>query len=166
MNHAALSLSAFFLFLVFIGVELNYNVVFISSVLPYFFLKIVLVILSLLHIYIHFWIFTLLCTWNWRRQCQLTPVLLPGKSHGWRSLVGCSPWGRCESDTTERLHFHFSLSCIGERNGNPLQCSCLENPRNGGAWWAAVYGVAQSQTRLKWLSSSRGPKNLKVHGVA
>ena len=55
---------------------------------------------------------------------------------------------------TERLHFHFSLSCIGEGNGNPLQCSCLENPRDGGAWWAAVYGVAQSRTRLKWLSSS------------
>ena len=75
-----------------------------------------------------------------------TPVLLPGKSHGRRSLVGCSPWGRKESDTTERLHFHFSLSCIGEGNDNPLQCSCLENPRDGGAWWAAVYGVAQSQT--------------------
>ena len=57
---------------------------------------------------------------------------------------------------TERLHFHFSLSCIGEANGNPLQCSCLENPRDGGAWWAAVYGVAQSQTRLKRLSSSSG----------
>ena len=55
---------------------------------------------------------------------------------------------------TERLHFHFSLSCIGEGNGNPLQCSCLENPRDGGTWWAAIYGVAQSQTRLKWLSSS------------
>ena len=55
---------------------------------------------------------------------------------------------------TERLHFHFSLSCIGEGNGNPLQSSCLENPRNGGAWWAAVYGVAQSRTRLKRLSSS------------
>ena len=68
--------------------------------------------------------------------------------------MGCSPWGRKESDTTERLHFHFSLSCIGEGNGNPLQCSCLENPRDGGAWWAAVYGVAQSQTRLKRLSSS------------
>ena len=84
-----------------------------------------------------------------------TPVLLPGKSHGWRSLVGCSPWTRQESDTTKRLPFHFSLSCIGEGNGNPLQCSCLENPRDGGGWWAAVYGVAQSQTRLKWLSSSR-----------
>jgi len=90
---------------------------------------------------------------NRRRQWQLTLVLLPGKSHGWRSLVGCSPWGREESDTTERLHFHFSLSCIGEGNGNPLQCSCLENPRDGEAWWAAIYGVAQSQTRLKRLSS-------------
>ena len=66
-----------------------------------------------------------------RRQWHPTPVLLPGKSHGWRSLVGCSPWGRWGSDTTERLHFHFSLSCIGEGNGNPLQCSCLENPRDG-----------------------------------
>ena len=55
---------------------------------------------------------------------------------------------------TERLHFHFSLSCIGEGNGNPLQCSCLRNPRDGGAWWAAVYGVAQSRTRMKRLSSS------------
>ena len=89
-----------------------------------------------------------------RRQWHPTPVLLPGKSHGRRSLVGCSPWGRWESDTTERLHFHFSLLCIGEGNGNPLQCSCLENPRDGGAWWAVVYGVAQSQTRLKRLSSS------------
>ena len=89
-----------------------------------------------------------------RRQWHPTPVLLPGKSHGWRSLVGCSPWGREELDTTERLHFHFSLSCIGEGNGNPLQCSCLENPTDGGAWWAAVYGVAQSRTRLKRLSSS------------
>ena len=69
-------------------------------------------------------------------------------------LVGCSPWGRWESDTTERLPFHFSLSCIGEGNGNPLQCSCLENPRDGGAWWAAVSGVAQSRPRLKRLSSS------------
>ena len=89
-----------------------------------------------------------------RRQRHLTPVLLPGKSHGRRSLVGCSPWGRWESDTTEWLHFHFSLSCIGEGNGNPLQCSCLENPRDREAWWAAVYGVPQSRTRLKRLSSS------------
>ena len=70
---------------------------------------------------------------NWIRQWYPIPVLLPGKSHGWRSLVGCSPWGHWESDTTERLHFHFSLSCIGEANGNPLQCSCLENPRDEGS---------------------------------
>ena len=89
----------------------------------------------------------------WRRQWQPTPVLSPGISHGWRSLVGCSPWCRKELDTTERLHFHFSLSCIGEGNGNPVQCSCQENPRDGGAWWAAVYEVAQSWTRLKQLSS-------------
>ena len=91
-----------------------------------------------------------------RRKIFLTRScsLLPGKSHGWRSLEGCSPWGGWELDTTERLHFHFSLSCIGEGNGNPLQCSCLENPRDGVVWWAAVFGVAQSQTRLKWLSSS------------
>jgi len=62
--------------------------------------------------------------------------------------------GSLWSDTTERLHFHFSLSCIGEGNGNPLQCSCLENPKDGGAWWAAVYGVTESRTRLKQLSSS------------
>ena len=71
--------------------------------------------------------------------------------------MGCSPWGCEESDTTERL----SLSCIGEGNGNLLQCSCLENPRDGGAWWAAVYGVAQSQTQLKRLSSSRRRKKEK-----
>ena len=88
------------------------------------------------------------CTLVQRRQWHPTPVLLPGKSHGQKSLVGCSPWGREEPDTTERLHVHFSLSCTGEGNGNPLQCSCLENPRDGGAWWAAVYGVAQSWTRL------------------
>ena len=73
-------------------------------------------------------------------------------------------------DTTERLHFHFSLSCIGEGNGNPLQCSCLENPRGGGAWWAAVYGVAQSRTRLKRLSSSssssiQGSQSLHARAV-
>ena len=71
--------------------------------------------------------------------------------------------GQTESDTTEWLHFHFSLSCIGEGNGNPLQCSCLENPRDGQAWWAAVYGVAQSWTRLKRLSSSSSrSKNLPI----
>ena len=94
---------------------------------------------------------------KWRRQWQPTPVLLPGKSHGRRSLVGCSPWGHEQSDTTERLHFHFSLSCIGEGTGNPLQCSCLENPRDRGAWWAAIRGVVQSRTRLKQLSSSSSP---------
>ena len=88
---------------------------------------------------------------RWRRKWHPTPVLLPGKSHGQRSLVGYSPWGRKESDTTEQFHFHFS--CTGEGNGNPLQCSCLEDPRDGGAWWTAVYGVAHSRTRLKRLSS-------------
>ena len=68
--------------------------------------------------------------------------------------MGCSPWGCKESDTTEQIHFDFSLSCIGEGDGNPLQCSCLENPRDGRAWWAAVCGVPQSWTRLKQLSSS------------
>ena len=91
--------------------------------------------------------FTIRATWKHthththrRRQWHPSPVLLPGKSHGRRSLVGCSPWGCEESCTTERLHFHFSLLCIGEGNGKPLQCSCLENPRDG---------VAQSRTRLE-----------------
>ena len=91
-----------------------------------------------------------------RRQWHPTPVLLPGKSHGRRSLVGFSPWGRKESDTTERLPFHFSLSCVG--NGNPLQCSCLENSRDGRAWWAAIYGVAQSRTRLSDLAAAAAVK--------
>ena len=77
------------------------------------------------------WVITLFSFPPQRRQWQPTPVLLPGKSCGRRSLVGCSPWGRKESDTTERLHFHFSLSFTGEGNGNPFQCSCLENPRDG-----------------------------------
>ena len=89
-----------------------------------------------------------------RRWWHPTPVLLSGKSHGRRSLVGCSPWGPEESDMTEQLHFHFSLWCIGEGNGNPLQCSCLENPRDRGAWWDPMYGVTQSQTQLTRLSSS------------
>ena len=80
----------------------------------------------------------------------------PGGLQSMRSL---------ESDTTERLHFHFSLSCIGEGNGNPLQCSCLENPREGGAWWAAVYGVAQSRTRLKRLSSSSSKYKSHYHNI-
>ena len=90
---------------------------------------------------------------HWRRKWQPTPVFLPGEYQGWGSLVGCHLWGRTESDTTELLHFHFSLSCIGEGNGNPLQCSCLENPRDRGACWAGVYGVTQSRTRLKRCSS-------------
>ena len=94
-------------------------------------------------------------------QWHPTPVFLPGKSHGRRGLIGCSPRGHKESDTTEQLHFHFSLSCIGEGNGNPLQCSCLENPRDRGAWWAAVYGVTQSQTQLKRLSSSSSSMHIK-----
>ena len=79
---------------------------------------------------INFQLIASLC-FHRRRQWQPTPVLLPGNSHGRRSLVGCSPWGRKESDTTERLHFHFSLSCTGEGNGNPLQRCCLENPKDG-----------------------------------
>ena len=88
--------------------------------------------------------------------------ILVWRSHRQRSLVGYSPWGRKEWDTTERLHFRFSLSCIGEGNGNPLHCSCLENPRDRGAWWAAVYGVAQSRTRLKQVSSSSSSSNIKT----
>ena len=83
-----------------------------------------------------------------RRRWHPAPVFLPGKSRGQRSLVGCSPWGHEESDTTERLHFLFSLSCTGEGNGTPLQCSCLENPKDAGAWWAAIHEVTQSRTRL------------------
>ena len=102
------------------------------------------------HIYISFRIkiinftYTYICTR--RRQWQPTPVLLPGKSHGWRSLVGCSPWGRLESDTTEQLHFHFSLSCIGEGNDNPLQCSCLENLRDGEPGGLLSMGSLESDT--------------------
>ena len=84
-------------------------------------------------------------TWR-RRRWQPTPVLLPGKAHGRRSLAGCSPWGRKESGMTERLHFHFSLSCIGEGNGNPLQYSCRKNPIDREAWWATVHGVTKSWT--------------------
>ena len=81
-----------------------------------------------------------------RRQWHPTPVLLPGKSHGQRSLVGCSPWDHEESDTTEQLHFQFSLSCIGERNGNPLQCSCLENPRDRKPGGLPSMGHTESDT--------------------
>ena len=100
-----------------------------------------------------------------RRQWHPTPVLLPGKPHGWRSLVGCSPWGRTESDTTEQLHFHFSLPCTGEGNGNTFQCSCLENHRDCEAWWAAIYGVSQSQTRLKRLSSSSSSSSNRLRMI-
>ena len=99
-----------------------------------------------------------------RRQWQPTPALLPGKSLGERSPVGCSPWGNKESDMTERLHFHFSLPCIGEGNGNPLQYSCLENPRDGGAWWAAIYG-AHSRTWLKRLSNSNRQHYTIPHSI-
>ena len=101
---------------------------------------------------IFFFIFCLHCVASEKAMAPHS-TLLPGKSHGWRSLVGCSPWGCEESHTTEWLPFHFSLSCIEERNGNPLQCSCLENPRDSGAWWAAINGVTQSRTLLKRLSS-------------
>ena len=98
---------------------------------------------------------------SWGIQASSEKAMAPHSS----TLAWKIPWmeepdrlqslgSRKESDTTERLHFHFSLSCIGEGNGNLLQCSCLENPRDGGAWWAAVYGVAQSRTRLKRLGSS------------
>ena len=90
----------------------------------------------------------------WGRKMETHSSTLAWKIPCTRSLIGYSPWGPEESDTTERLHFHISLWCIGEGNSNPLQCSCLENPRDGGAWWAAVSVVTQSQTRLKRLSSS------------
>ena len=105
-----------------------------------------------------------LCLWIclFLRVEHPTSVLLPGKSHGQKSLVGCSPWGHEELDTTKQFHFHFSLSCVGEGNGNPLQCSCLENPRGRRAWWADVYGVAQSQSRLKWFSSSSSKRRAQL----
>jgi len=101
------------------------------------------------HLYVFFW----------RRQWQATPVLLPRKSHGWRSLVGYSPWGRHESVATERLHFHFSLSRNGEGNGSPLQYSCLGNPMARGAWWATVHEVTKESDTTSWL-------NNKQQGVA
>ena len=87
----------------------------------------------------------------WRRQWHPTPVLLPGKSHGRRSLVLQSLGSLRVGHDWVALPSLFTF-IIGEGNGNALQCSCLENPRDRGAWWAAVYGVAQSQTQLKWLS--------------
>ena len=111
-----------------------------------------------------FFIFSLIASNNTlqRRRWHPTPALLPGKPHAWRSLVGCSSQGHKEADTTELLHFHFSFSCTGEGNGNPLQCSCLENPRDRGAWWVSVYGVAQSRTQLKRLSSSSSTDTLSL----
>ena len=88
----------------------------------------------------HYPAFDWICGDWQRRQWQPTPVLLPGKSHGRRSLVGCSPWGNQDSDTAELLHFHFSFACIGEGNGNPLQCSCLENPRGFWGSWGSLVG--------------------------
>ena len=88
---------------------------------------------------------------SWRRKWQPIPVLLSGKFHGWGSLVGYSSSGRKELDMTKRLHL-LSIVPFGERNGNPLQCSCLENPMDRGAWWAAVCGVAKSRTRLSDLT--------------
>ena len=81
-----------------------------------------------------------------RRQWHPIPALLPGKSHGRRSLVGCSPWGLEESDTAERLHFHFSLSCVGEGNGNPLQCSCLKTQGRGSLVGCCLWGCTESDT--------------------
>ena len=93
----------------------------------------------LIEVFFFFLVFLMFASHIREGNGNLLPVLLSGKSHGWRSLVG-SPWGRQESGMTERLHLHFSLSCIGEGNGHPLQCSCLENPRDKGAWWAASMG--------------------------
>ena len=86
---------------------------------------------------------------QWGLNQYLAPLQFLETRH-----IHFEPCSKRESDTTERLHFHSSLSCIGDGNGNPLQCPCLENPRDGGAWWAAVYGVTQSWTWLMQLSSS------------
>ena len=99
-------------------------------------------------------LYTVVVTIWQRRHWWPTPVLLPGTSHGWRSLIGCTPWGHWESDRTEEFHFRFSLLCIGVGNGKSPKCSCLENPRDRGAWRAPIYGVTQSQTWLMRLSSS------------
>ena len=98
-----------------------------------------------------------------RRQWHPTPVLLLGKIPWMEEPGRLQSMGSLESDTTQRLHFHFSLSYIGEGNGNPLQCSCLENPRDGGPWWAAVSGVTQSRTLLMQLTnkSTRSTKHLQ-----
>ena len=97
----------------------------------------------------------------WKRKWQPTPVLLPGKSHGWRSLVGYSPGGHEESAGLSK----FTFTHWRRWNGNPLQCSCLESPRDRGTWWAAVYGVAQSRTRLKWLHRSSSSVWWSYHNI-
>ena len=94
---------------------------------------------------------------DWRSQWHPTPVLLPGKSHGWRSLVGCSPLDRYESDTTDWLHFHFSLSHIGEGDGNPLQCSCLENPRDGEP--GGLLSMGSHRVGHNWSDSKKKKKS-------
>ena len=95
---------------------------------------------------------------HWRRQWQPTLVFLLGESQGRGSLVGCCLWDRTESDTTERLHFQFSLSCIGEGNGNPLQNYCLENPRDRRAYWAAIYGVTESDDWSDLAAAAEPPR--------
>ena len=97
-----------------------------------------------------------------RRRWHPTPVLWPGESHGRRSMVGCGPWGRWVGHDWATSFSLFTFM-IGEGNDNPLQCSCLENPRDGGAWWAAVYGFAQSWTWLKRLSSSSSSNSSHIH---
>ena len=96
----------------------------------------------------------------WRRKWQPTPVLLPGKFHEWRSQVGYSPWGCKESTRLSDITFFISVVPFEEGNGNPLQCSCLENPMYRAAWWAAVYGVAKSWT---WLSNSHTHTHTHTH---
>jgi len=105
-----------------------------------------------------------------RRQWHPTPVLLPGKSHGQRSLVGCSPWGREELDTTEWLPFHFSLSCIGEGNGNPLQCSCQENPRDRGLPSVGSHRVGHDCSDLAaaaaaWIKANLSNPSLNLSNI-
>ena len=101
-----------------------------------------------------------------RRRWHPTPVLLSGKSHGWRSLVGCSPWGRQESDTTERLHFHFPLPCTGEGNGNPLQCSCLRIPGTGshrvGHDWSDLAAAAAAAAAAAMLGRTEEHRGLNA----
>ena len=104
-----------------------------------------------------------------RRQWHPTPVLLPGKSHGWRSLVGCSPWGRQESDMTERLHFYSSLLRIGEGNGTPLQCSCLEIPgmgshRVGHNWSELAVSSSKVIRKRPWIPWLLQVKKAKMIG--